>query len=422
MALSGYVNTFLLLTALALHPVVASAEQPDLPSPTPIIFSATPNNYSLLCNSQSLKITYINKLKSLGKPGDQREEADIYCRLGDLENVTRNFEKAKDAYREAGLRYKETDNLGLGRVWYGRGQMERKLNRYDDAEGAYEKANHYYGLASSCQGQAAVQLALGHVKRSTAKNFKDLKEVRRFYKKAKTLYQVEESRVGEANVLCALGDLECSLGNYEEARSSYEKAELLYKKMDNSLGLANVLTGQGDLERKLNKYEDAEKRYQEAEDKYEDFEDPLGLANVLTGQGSKERKLDDYRSAEKFYEKALNQYRQTNDRLGEANVLIEQGHLESRRDREKAQGLYNTAKEIYDQLEDKDKLGQANVALGLGRLKALQGELGSALTLYDKAEGLYRDIYNRPGLADALTGQGHLQGMQGKNDQARRAY
>ncbi|MCI5218209.1 MAG: hypothetical protein D3914_03205 [Candidatus Electrothrix sp. LOE2] len=375
MTLFGYINTFLLLTLLSIHPAIVSAQQPIQSASNSISFTATPDNYSLLRNSQALKNEYRKNLESLPKQEPLNKAANLYCKLGDLENVTREFRRAKTAYREAESRYKATDNfLGLGRVWYGRGEIERKSNRYDNAEEAYKKANHYYERANSRQGRAAVQLALGHIKRNTV----GPEEARIFYESAQDLYEVQEGQIGEANVFCALGDLECSLGNYEKSEEAYDKATSLYSKKNNVLGLANV--------------------------------------------------------------------------------LIEQGHLESRQDREKAQGLYNTAKEIYDQLEDKDKLGQANVAISLvqsgvnsirlfwshfsnfnkvvrckkaardlrravlGRLKSIQGEFELALTLYDKAEGLYRDIYNRPGLADALTGQGHLQGMLGKNDQARRAY
>ncbi|MCI5159144.1 MAG: hypothetical protein D3906_12065 [Candidatus Electrothrix sp. AUS1_2] len=83
---------------------------------------------------------------------------------------------AEDAYRKAEFRYKETDNLGLGRVWYGRGELNRKRNQWNQAEEAYKKANHYYNQANSPQGLAAVQLALGHIKMNSV----DPKEARLF--------------------------------------------------------------------------------------------------------------------------------------------------------------------------------------------------------------------------------------------------
>jgi tetratricopeptide (TPR) repeat protein len=121
----------------------------------------------LLCNSQFLKSEYIKKIESLPKQERLNEAADMYCVLGDIENATGDIESAKDAYSEAESRYKETDNLGLGRVWYGRGELNRKLNRWDKAETAYSQATDYYERANSRQGRAAVQLALGHIKRST---------------------------------------------------------------------------------------------------------------------------------------------------------------------------------------------------------------------------------------------------------------
>lgn len=56
MTLSGYINTFLLLAVLSIHPIVTSAEHPPVKSAlSSDAFPATPNNYNLLCDSQALK-------------------------------------------------------------------------------------------------------------------------------------------------------------------------------------------------------------------------------------------------------------------------------------------------------------------------------------------------------------------------------
>ena len=105
---------FLLLTVLALHPTVTFAEQSDHPSPAPITFTATPDNYSLLCDSNTLKRQYREWLKSLSDQGDLPSKANLYCILGDVENVTGEFRAAETAYSEAESRYELEDKSGVG--------------------------------------------------------------------------------------------------------------------------------------------------------------------------------------------------------------------------------------------------------------------------------------------------------------------
>ncbi|PPD18655.1 MAG: hypothetical protein CTY18_05065 [Methylomonas sp.] len=54
------------------------------------------------------------------------------------------------------------------------------------------------------------------------------------------LYQQVNDRLGEANVLRGLGDLESKLGDNREA---YAQARTLYQQENNRLGEANVLVG-----------------------------------------------------------------------------------------------------------------------------------------------------------------------------------
>ncbi|MDU9049787.1 MAG: tetratricopeptide repeat protein [Candidatus Electrothrix sp. Rat3] len=429
MTLSGYINTFLLLTVLSIHTTIVSAQEPAQSVPESIIFTATPDNYSLLGNSDTLKREYRERLNSFLNQGNLQNEANIYCILGDLENVTRKFSKAETDYSEAISRYDQKDNfLGLGRVWYGRGEIERKSNRYDKAEEAYKKANHYYERANSRQGRAAVQLALGHIKRNTV----GPKEARSFYESAQDLYEAQEGQRGEANVFCALGDLECSLGNYEKSEEAYDKATSLYSKKNNVLGLANVFIGRGDLARVRNDIPQALAFYKKAAGHYKTIQDDLGRANALAEMGHLERKLTaqyHWDNSSNHYVIALEIYKDIKDTLGIANVLAGQGDLatlrgnheriqkneiDAKRYHETAETNYLSAKKYYEELGD--KLGQANVILGLGRLEAIRGKLRSALKKCVQAENIYRALNNLLGLANALTERGHLQIMLGKTE------
>jgi tetratricopeptide (TPR) repeat protein len=68
---------------------------------------------------------------------------------------------------------------------------------------------------------------------------------REAYGEARTLYKAVGDRLGEANVLRGLGDLERKLGRNDQAREAYGEARTLYKAVENRLGEANVLLGLG---------------------------------------------------------------------------------------------------------------------------------------------------------------------------------
>ncbi|MFN8003146.1 MAG: tetratricopeptide repeat protein [Acidobacteriota bacterium] len=66
------------------------------------------------------------------------------------------------------------------------------------------------------------------------------------YEKALPLYRQIEDRLGEANVLQAIGDLLMRVADLSGARASYEKALPLYRQIEARLGEANVLQAMRD--------------------------------------------------------------------------------------------------------------------------------------------------------------------------------
>src|ERR1700727_156060 len=135
-------------------------------------------------------------------------------------------------------------------------------------------------------------------------------QARTAYDEANTLYTQERNRLGEANVLLGLGDLECVLNRYEQARTAYDKASTLYKQERNPVGEANVLLGLGDLERLLGRNEQARRAFENARTLYEQSGNRLGKAIVLSGLGDVERELGRNEQARRAYDEAIFLYKQ----------------------------------------------------------------------------------------------------------------
>jgi tetratricopeptide (TPR) repeat protein len=133
-------------------------------------------------------------------------------------------------------------------------------------------------------------------------------QARAAYGEARLLYKQVQNRLGEANVLLGMGDLERKLGRNDEAREAYGGARLLYKQVHDRLGEANVLSGLGDLESELNRNDQARAAYGEARLLYKQVHYRLGEANVLHGLGRLESKLGRNNHAREHYHQAAYLY------------------------------------------------------------------------------------------------------------------
>ena len=107
-----------------------------------------------------------------------------------------------------------------------------------------------------------------------------LTEARALYDEAIGLYKKEQSDLGRANALQALGDLERRLGNVERSRALYDEAIGLYKKEQYDLGRANALQSLGDLDREAGQPAEALKIYEEALALYQREQAPMGVAHT----------------------------------------------------------------------------------------------------------------------------------------------
>jgi predicted alpha/beta hydrolase family esterase len=93
-----------------------------------------------------------------------------------------------------------------------------------------------------------------------------------------SLYEHEQSELGQANTLQSLGDLESRLGHVDEARSLYDRALALFERQQDELGQANTLQSLGDLDRIAGAFDDALLAYHSALRWYAQQQAPIGEA------------------------------------------------------------------------------------------------------------------------------------------------
>ncbi len=112
-------------------------------------------------------------------------------------------------------------------------------------------------------------------------------------------------RLGKANTLQSLGDLESRLGNIEAARAHYDAALPLYEAEQARLGKANTLQSLGDLESRLGNIEAARAHYDAALNFYRKEQEPGGIINTLVSQARLEAAQGAITKALEKYEEAF---------------------------------------------------------------------------------------------------------------------
>ena len=128
-------------------------------------------------------------------------------------------------------------------------------------------------------------------------------------------------RLGQACALTNLGSVRRLTGDYPGAARDLEEALGIYRDLGDRLGQAGALTYLGVMRRLTGDYPGAARDLEEALGIYRDLGDRLGQASALTYLGSVRRVTGDCPGAARALEEALGIYRDLGDRLGQANAL-----------------------------------------------------------------------------------------------------
>ncbi|NWG21091.1 MAG: tetratricopeptide repeat protein, partial [Chloroflexi bacterium] len=167
----------------------------------------------------------------------------------------------------------------------------------------------------------------------------------------------------------------------------YQQALALFREIGAKLGEANVLQAIGDVQQFRKETDAALASYQQALALFREIGDRLGEANVRQAIGDVQQFRDERDAALASYQQALALFREIGDRLGEANVLAALSRLhidndpgESRQLLERALSIRRIIGDVYGEGAD---LG--NYAIALLR----HGRNDEALTCLKRARTLF---------------------------------
>ncbi len=185
-------------------------------------------------------------------------------------------------------------------------------------------------------------------------------------------------RLGEANCLDAIGDVQSFRNENDEALASYRQALGLFRGIGERLGEANCLKAIGDVQSFRNENDEALASYRQALELFRGIGDRLGEANCLKAIGDVQEARGEGQEAFSSYREALGIYGEIGDPLGAANTLSAIGKLLLVTEaEEKGVDLLNQALAIYQEIGD--RAGQANVGIALANYHAGKGGLDKAI-------------------------------------------
>ena len=197
-------------------------------------------------------------------------------------------------------------------------------------------------------------------------------------------------------------------GCYRESLEYFFRAYELYSAADMLDGVAMSLNNIGTIYRATGKYEEALSSFDEAHAIYSELDDQEGAAKVLSNKAATYIRAGDYDRAQQTLEAAMGLLPTRLNPPLRISVLQNQGVLLTK------QGSYDAAEEILTEcLNQADALGPAGLASlhsAFGNLMLENGRPADAISAFEKALSIDRELGFYDGIAEDLfwMGQAHL--------------
>ena len=141
------------------------------------------------------------------------------------------------------------------------------------------------------------------------------------YAHALDLFQQVGDRLGEANVLQAIGDVQQFRKDMQAALESYAHALDLFQQVGDRLGEANVRKAIGDVQQFRDEREAALESYAHALDLFQQVGDRLGEANCYHALGLMTLQLGEYDESLKLFAESYQLYQDIQDGYSQARLL-----------------------------------------------------------------------------------------------------
>ncbi len=271
-----------------------------------------------------------------------------------------------------------------------KGLLAHYLQQNTTAKGILLELNNKIGQLLYYLGQSEEALSYLHTQISLAEQLNDddlraqglanlarLEQRRLGQPSAKALFeqalQFAKAEQTKATILYQLASCVYQTGEAITATRYLNQAQALFNQTGDKLGQANVLQAIGDVQAFQDDRAAALESYRLAQALFNQTGDKQGQANVLQAIGDFQAFQNDRAAALESYRLAQALYDQTGDKLGQANVLVAMAGLS------KESSLFEQAIVIYTSIQDIYSLARAQLYYGLACLDSGNAAKGKQL-------------------------------------------
>ncbi|MBA2664705.1 MAG: tetratricopeptide repeat protein [Bradymonadaceae bacterium] len=302
---------------------------------------------------------------------------------GDFEAAHWAFERVRELIAgDASLHETDEDAArGLARVAWHRGDYEQARALATAALGSAALRNDDDGRAESLWLLGEIARMLGHGE-----------EAFEFYKESLALYRLEELPIGIARNLLSMAQLARYQKNFAEAARLYREALGRYESLGDRRGAGHCYNGLGDVARFESRFSEARKNYDRALDIYQGIGAQYDVAVVNANLGLTALSLADFEGARRFISSARDIIAADDYPYLSAGIEYNLALVEALRGQdEESSVILEKVLDLSERIPIAD-LDYAQPLEQLARLRAAAGSWQQALTLWEKARDIYREL------------------------------
>ncbi len=389
---------------------------------------------------------------------DRAKIAGTKLKIGDIYELTGEWERSRDIYRECIDILRETDNKRIladsyrkyGVIEQNLGNIENALNYLERSGSISEEIDYREGLSKSTGSIGLLYFHLGQypkamecfekqeiIARQTGDKYEHAKalsamgnvcsstgryeDALKYFKLSRSISEGIGDIRSSAISLGTMGNVYYNMDNYPEALECYESERRIMEKIRDKKAIATITGNIANIHYHEGRYDTALKSYIEQHRLFSELGYKKGIGYAMGNMGNAYHSLGDYTRALECYESQRDIYRDIGHRSGYAFATGNMGFIYmDRGDFSKALECYEIKYSISEEIGDRMGMGKAVGNMGLVYYEMREYE--KALECHRMHRKISEELGIKRGIAISENNMGNIYKDTGKYSPALKCY